>query len=474
MRKTLRRSCDACAKSKLSCDLLTPRCSRCIKRKVTTCVYANEPLSTALAERPATAYSDVFPGPENVSRKFSSDNAMTLYIPRTPCFDPFDSYPTTRLSRTRVQQLIQHFLSNIAFQYYPLDLQMSTNPFVVSWWPLALQDPALFHVSLQTASLDIELRAQNGFSNSDILMAVSVSLVRQRVEAPLLASRDETIDSVVTLAAIEFGKGNTAVGNMHINGVKRMVQMRGGIHQLKLTSPLTARMVAWVSLILMQSPQFDAQNDLMVGDGISPIPQWPVTMATQDQLPSYLSDLNLDPRVSDIFFRLRNLFRASQPDSLPSTDLHDLTCFVLHKLLAWCPQPTETDCSGILATSQCVRYAAALYMLIIHGPTYFSHAHLQSNMVLQLRTYLEDIMTSISVYHGPLAIWILLIGMVASENTSDWHWYAIRITVLAEQLHVCAWEDVLPCLEGVLWFREPRTEQIFKHRWAEAWTLSAP
>jgi len=94
-------------------------------------------------------------------------------------------------------------LSDITFQYYPLDLEMSTNPFVVSWWPLALGDPALFHVSLQTACLDLELKAQRGFLNSEILMDDSVSLVRQRVEDPLLRYKDETMDSIVTLAAIE-------------------------------------------------------------------------------------------------------------------------------------------------------------------------------------------------------------------------------------------------------------------------------
>lgn len=73
----------------------------------------------------------------------------------------------------------------------------------MSWWPLALADPALFHVSLQTASLDIELHAQKGFTNSEILMADSVSLVRQKIEDPVLAFQDETLDSVVTLAAIE-------------------------------------------------------------------------------------------------------------------------------------------------------------------------------------------------------------------------------------------------------------------------------
>lgn len=80
---------------------------------------------------------------------------------------------------------------------------MGSNPFVVSWWPLALDDPALFHVSLQTASLDEELRAQRGFPISELLMVDSVSLIRRKIEDSSLAYQDETLNSVVTLAAIE-------------------------------------------------------------------------------------------------------------------------------------------------------------------------------------------------------------------------------------------------------------------------------
>lgn len=76
-------------------------------------------------------------------------------------------------------------------------------------------------------------------------MADSVALVRQKITDPASALQDETIDSVVTLAAIEYGKGNMDVSAMHVDGLKRLVQLRGGIDQVKRISPLTARMVAW-------------------------------------------------------------------------------------------------------------------------------------------------------------------------------------------------------------------------------------
>lgn len=89
MSRTLRRSCTACYKYKHSCDLRTPRCSRCIKRNV-PCVYANQP-STAPEDSGSTIASNY-------------SNALTSY--RLPGLDPFDSYPQTRLPRERVQRLI--------------------------------------------------------------------------------------------------------------------------------------------------------------------------------------------------------------------------------------------------------------------------------------------------------------------------------------------------------------------------------
>ena len=105
-------------------------------------------------------------------------------------------------------------------------------------------------------------------------MADSVALLRRKVEDTSLAVQDETMNSVITLAAIEvrsslenpffplfhfsypsspsltfrnsqFGKGNIKISEMHVDGVKRLVNIRGGINSVRQTSPLTARMVSW-------------------------------------------------------------------------------------------------------------------------------------------------------------------------------------------------------------------------------------
>ena len=121
MRTSLRRSCNACAKAKHSCDLGTPKCSRCIRRKV-TCVYANEPLSSTSSASSAASVTPDTSGRSKLidkaevkrptSKSYDSnaphESSMALSTPVNASFDPFDSYPTTRLPRVHVQRLIQH------------------------------------------------------------------------------------------------------------------------------------------------------------------------------------------------------------------------------------------------------------------------------------------------------------------------------------------------------------------------------
>ena len=227
MPTTLRRSCTGCAKAKLRCDLSTPQCQRCEKRN-RRCEYANEPLTSGAAGRELIQTSN--PHKATPESALLLNGSVPEVYPNVPgictsfdahLFDPFDSYPTTSLSRLRVQGLMQHcmysnngfielsltsaVLSKIAFQYYPLDLNPASNPFVASWWPLALQDPLLFHVTLQTASWDDEYRAskERGFPHSEMLMKDSVTLLRRKIQDQFLAFEDATMNAVVTLAAIE-------------------------------------------------------------------------------------------------------------------------------------------------------------------------------------------------------------------------------------------------------------------------------
>ncbi|KAM0536966.1 hypothetical protein ACHAO2_006390 [Verticillium nonalfalfae] len=408
MRQTLRRSCAACARSKHSCDLRTPRCSRCLKRNV-QCLYANEPLT-------ASPVSSEQPGREETwaSRPSSSPSALTTY--RFGSLDPFDSYPQTRLPRAQVQRLIHSYE---------------------------------------------ELLAQKGFQSSEVLMADSVALLRRKVEDLSLAVQDGTMNSVITLATIEvgshvqrpcvfysdityptqYGKGNIDVSHTHVEGVKRLVQLRGGINAVRQTSPLTARMVSWASMLIMGHPQFETQDDAGIGDGIPPIPEWQLEPAGLDDYHVDLALYEVDYAVSNVVDRLRSVFRQAEQVHFSTTRLHDLTCFVVHRLLRASPDPSITAPSPV---SQCLRYTTALYMFIIQGPTYYPHTVIMSDVIRNLIENHEQLDPS------PFDIWIFTIGLAASVGTAQYQWFLERARAAATSLQLREWGHVLAHTRAIL------------------------
>ncbi|EFQ32459.1 uncharacterized protein GLRG_07729 [Colletotrichum graminicola M1.001] len=459
MRQTLRRSCAACARSKHSCDLRTPQCSRCIKRKV-LCVYANEPLTAGPAGFGPAPGDGASASSSSSSSGAGLDGLGALINYRFGSLDPFDSYPQTRLPREQVQRLIHSFLHKIAFEYYPLDLSATSNPFLVSWWPLALGDPALFHVSLQTACLDEELLARKGFQSSEILMADSVALLRRKVEDTSLAIQDGTMNSVITLAAIEFGKGNARVSTMHVAGVKKLVDMRGGINAVRQTSPLTARMVSWVSMIVTGQPQFETQDDTGTGDGVPPPPEWQLDSAAFHEDISELDGIEIDYTVRDVAVRLRNIFRRAQKMPLAPTRLHDLTCFVIHRLLLSIPSGMDTQSPA----SECVRNAIILYMFIIQGPTYYSHTVMFNVILGRFMNHLEQLHT-IPHEYGSLDVWLLTIGMAASYGTEHYECITRRVRDVVHATKLTCWDDTLIYARRLVWLETRHSDEAFRHHW---------
>ncbi|KAF5990556.1 hypothetical protein FBULB1_33 [Fusarium bulbicola] len=335
---------------------------------------------------------------------------------------------------------------------------MSSNPFIVSWWPLALADPALFHVSIQTASLDEERRAQKGFPISELLMMDSVSLIRKKIGSSLLAIQDETLNSVVTLAAIEHGKGNIDASRAHIDGAKRIVGIRGGLDQVKQVSPLTARMIAWVSLLVTGSPQYAIQDDLGIGDGVGPTLQWLLASSFLEIQDPVVDALLLDRKIADILTRLRGTFHQPNALSLLGTELHDLTCFVVHKLLLIPPLRDSPQ-------SECLRCAITLYMLIIHGTTYYTHTELANRIIQRLKGQLQPLAGKTgSVFFGSLQIWVLSVTIVSATDPTDIQWLIYAAKIAANAMGLQSWDDVVVHLQNILWLETERAE-VFRQQW---------
>jgi len=268
---------------------------------------------------------------------------------------------------------------------------------------------------------------------------------------------------------------------MHIDGVKQMVTVRGGLSKVKQTSPLTARMVPWyvapsyggkpaansflcrVSLLVSGSPQFETQDDSGRGDGICAVSQWQSPFSVKDT-GSHLLDfdkLDLDPALRNIANRLRSILHS--PAILSATDLHDLTCFTLHRLLSLPPLPSVGFPE--FNTSECMRYAISAYMFIIHGPTYYSHVHLLNTLIIQLKSHINS-MLSWRECQDSMLLWLLSVGAVASIGTNENDWFCNEAGTIAGTLGARGWDDIEMHLSKVLWLGT-RSSVLFQQTWED-------
>lgn len=225
-------------------------------------------------------------------------------------------------------------------------------------------------------------------------------------------------------------------------------------------------------MVVMQTPQFPAQDEAGPGDGIAPIPLWyQANSNINAPIPLVLDTPSIDPGIADILYRLHNLFDSSC-SKLSTTDLHDLTCYALHKLLLWEPR-LHVDCTLCdLTASGMIRHATVLYLLIIHGPTYFSHARLQYATALKLQAQMEYNWLNMLFNHSALTLWLLSVGMVASDGLPEGQWFISQAYKAAEALNLWTWDEVVVPLRGIVWLDSTSAVPLFQQKWQEAWTTT--
>lgn len=168
----------------------------------------------------------------------------------------------------------------------------------------------------------------------------------------------------------------------------------------------------------------------------------------------------LDSNLESILSRLRVILNPSSGSrtGLNTNDLHDLTCYVLHRLLL----PFTPELSP---NSQSLRYALAIHMFLIHGPTYYSHAAILHHITSQLQHHLQTVTPS--DMNSSLLIWCLSVGMSASFGTQARKWFLDKATTVIELLGIGTWDEVEGCLQDIFTL-DAKLEAMFRGVWGQA------
>lgn len=128
-----------------------------------------------------------------------------------------------------------------------LDEPQSPGLLRTRWFPFVLSEAATFQVIiLLSASNYASLRYPYGDGPSLLLLkSRAISLINKAFEANDNPTTDELIGAVAKMASYEAMFGDQLTYEMHMRGLVKMIELRGGLSSLGLGG-LLARICLWI------------------------------------------------------------------------------------------------------------------------------------------------------------------------------------------------------------------------------------
>ncbi|GAD98560.1 hypothetical protein FG04937.1 [Paecilomyces variotii No. 5] len=130
-------------------------------------------------------------------------------------------------------QIINQFFSLTAERLYPITLGFSLDEGKLMWLQLLFTDEAAYHCNISLMQACNEIYLGNGSSTTKALYHLSQTFrqVQRRLESKDSLS-DSTIGLVLFLIMQEQIRNQGPAAEIHASGLKKMVELRGGLNQL--------------------------------------------------------------------------------------------------------------------------------------------------------------------------------------------------------------------------------------------------
>jgi hypothetical protein len=258
---------------------------------------------------------------------------------------------------------------------------------------------------------------------------------------------DKAIAVVTMLAIYQRMHHQQSIGLVHLNGLRRMVELRGGLARLTSENRGLAQKPWRLAL------EFALQDGTPVTFDIVDIPQPTFDTSCLRNFSPVTSQMNLDPALLihfnsiTSFTHLLNANAQSNWTKICPLDYSDSVCLRLHRLLDYAPLRLRHQ--KCLAPLDDLVYLALVTTMTTLLPEY---GHNQAQYVLlsrELRGALRRY-TVVENRDSEVFLWALLVGYVTLLDESD-KWLVPLARELGADLGLHTWMDVQGMLIRYPW-----------------------
>ncbi|KAI9658306.1 MAG: hypothetical protein M1821_002439 [Bathelium mastoideum] len=363
---------------------------------------------------------------------------------------------------------MKHYFTSLVFNMFPYYPAPGKNPQTEYYAPLVWTDPVLFNVTLQLSAFHLEKLHGRGYEHSSRLQAESIRLLRERVEDhPETCAHDQTISAVAGLAAIEHEKGNMRMVQMHIDGLKRMVIVRGGLGAIRMSNAMVANIVF---CMFIAADEAFPTIDLEVKDEK---PHWYSQRLPQVEQRDYLDleacgvALEFAAVMKDVRLLAQCYQTADDTDSAEHyLSVLSFLCASMQRIVSLpSPQLEEPDCYHFTEACRSAMIVHVFSQWCGHQP---DPSIIVSAAQHNLKTHLKQVL--FPGVTNPLLLWLLSAGAVAALGAPERAWFVGHLAAMVDELEIRSWEQMRGRLKRVIW-HEHQDEGSHNLVWQEVEAL---
>ncbi|TVY52381.1 Sterol uptake control protein 2 [Lachnellula cervina] len=471
--KKSRAGCLTCKSRKLKCDEAKPVCGNCLRHfvDIQSCDFGHRS-TTQLRPLAAIAKSDHLSPriADNRSNRREPSRSEEDCLPKSVAaerMDPFETYPESHVAGVDV--LMKYYLHNAVYECFPWQPASDTNPTTKFYVPVVWRDRVLFHAALQLSAMRLQKSQAHSDIDSRQISGECIRLLRDRIESSnnITQVSDETISAVATLAAIEHERGNMKMLRMHLDGLKRMLDIRGGLSAIRDTNPMIANSVFWVFAMAMYEVPYPPLDVILPpfspsGYGLHPSPPSQTISHFQDFGPDYDSSPTLEMRLlgvnQDIASVANSVQHVSQlvpthsyPTATTSLVILTRICNLLSYLLSLGPIPATSLTDYNTLASESMRLCTLLHVFTPwRGLT--PDGTISINLLLHSLISCLKLMRSAPEWSlNTITLWMFCTGAVAADSLPERSWFVGYLAEMTDEMEIRNWNQMKSMVSRIIW-----------------------
>ncbi|KAF2690952.1 hypothetical protein K458DRAFT_326926 [Lentithecium fluviatile CBS 122367] len=335
---------------------------------------------------------------------------------------------------------------------YPPDFCSELDLSRYAWFQYVLEDKAYFHCLLAVSASFTDHFGGNVKAFPEALSHISQAykLINERLSGPE-ASSDKAIAVVTVLAIYQRIHHQQSNGLMHFEGLRRMIELRGGLAKLAKENRALAQK-PWrldIEFALQDgSPTSFGLNDLPTASVALPSCKGPQILqlihTTVDRYHGLSSDV-LD-HLLDITNFTKLLNNARKDTKLNPLDYAESVFLRLHRLLPFAPLGPWRPIDPL----DNLVHLSLLAIMTTLMPEYGHNQARYNLLCIHLQRALHSYAAA-TVQNKRLLLWALFVGRATILKDSDQRWLAERVGEVCVDLNLLNWVDACESLCEYAW-----------------------